>query len=101
MPWTRTQPLHPLDKTRQDREAGHMEQPLKDCFDSTDWDALQGSHNHNMDQMVDCTTDFRNFRMDPVVPVGSGRCFANNKPWITSDIKDLLNQEKKVFKDGE
>ncbi|KAI3352049.1 hypothetical protein L3Q82_020866, partial [Scortum barcoo] len=26
---------------------------------------------------------------------------ANNKPWITSDIKGLLNQKKKAFKDGD
>ncbi|KAI3367914.1 hypothetical protein L3Q82_026747, partial [Scortum barcoo] len=31
----------------------------------------------------------------------SVRCFANNKPWITSDIKGLLNQKKKAFKDGD
>ncbi|KAI3359147.1 hypothetical protein L3Q82_002680 [Scortum barcoo] len=39
--------------------------------------------------------------MDTVVPVRSVRCFANNKPWITSDIKGLLNQKKKAFKDGD
>ncbi|KAI3361741.1 hypothetical protein L3Q82_001954 [Scortum barcoo] len=33
--------------------------------------------------------------------VRSVRCFANNKPWITSDIKGLLNQKKKAFKDGD
>ncbi|KAI3353517.1 hypothetical protein L3Q82_020036, partial [Scortum barcoo] len=76
------------------------EQALKDCFETTDWEALQGSHNGNMEEMVDCTTDYINFCMDTVVPVRSVRCFANNKPWITSDIKGLLNQKKKAFKDG-
>ncbi|KAI3360682.1 hypothetical protein L3Q82_002552 [Scortum barcoo] len=77
------------------------EQALKDCFETTDWEALQGSHNENMEEMVDCTTDYINFCMDTVVPVRSVRCFANNKPWITSDIKGLLNQKKKAFKDGD
>ncbi|KAI3355419.1 hypothetical protein L3Q82_018260, partial [Scortum barcoo] len=77
------------------------EQALKDCFETTDWEALQGSHNGNMEEMVDCTTDYINFCMDTVVPVRSVRCFANNKPWITSDIKGLLNQKKKAFKDGD
>ncbi|KAI3362675.1 hypothetical protein L3Q82_001634 [Scortum barcoo] len=54
-----------------------------------------------MEEMVDCTTDYINFCMDTVVPVRSVRCFANNKPWITSDIKGLLNQKKKAFKDGD
>ncbi|KAI3375444.1 hypothetical protein L3Q82_003694 [Scortum barcoo] len=77
------------------------EQALKDCFETTDWEALQGSHSENMEEMVDCTTDYINFCMDTVVPVRSVRCFANNKPWITSDIKGLLNQKKKAFKDGD
>ncbi|KAI4893514.1 hypothetical protein NFI96_020874, partial [Prochilodus magdalenae] len=28
------------------------------------------------------------------------RCFPNNKPWIISDVKDILNQKKRGFKDG-
>ncbi|MED6237053.1 Mitofusin-2, partial [Ataeniobius toweri] len=28
------------------------------------------------------------------------RCFPNNKPWITSDLKDLLNK-KKAFREGD
>ncbi|KAI3376464.1 hypothetical protein L3Q82_016931, partial [Scortum barcoo] len=40
------------------------EQALKDCFETTDWEALQGSHNGNMEEMVDCTTDYINFCMD-------------------------------------
>ncbi|KAI3369427.1 hypothetical protein L3Q82_007652 [Scortum barcoo] len=47
------------------------EQALKDCFETTDWEALQGSHNGNMEEMVDCTTDYINFCMDTVVPVRS------------------------------
>lgn len=39
--------------------------------------------------------------MDIVIPVRSVRCFANNKPWITSAIKGLLSQKKKAFKDGD
>ncbi|KAI3356490.1 hypothetical protein L3Q82_017698 [Scortum barcoo] len=49
------------------------EQALKDCFETTDWEALQGSHNENMEEMVDCTTDYINFCMDTVVPVRSVR----------------------------
>ncbi|XP_051776198.1 uncharacterized protein LOC127526095 [Erpetoichthys calabaricus] len=39
--------------------------------------------------------------MDIVVPVRTVRCYANNKPWITSDIKGLLNQKKRAFKGGD
>lgn len=37
--------------------------------------------------------------MDIGVSVRTVRCFANNKSWITSDIKGLQNQKKRAFKD--
>lgn len=39
--------------------------------------------------------------MDIVVPTRTVRCFPNNKPWITSDVKDLLNKKKRAFKEGD
>ncbi|XP_051780828.1 uncharacterized protein LOC127527154 [Erpetoichthys calabaricus] len=77
------------------------EQALRDCFGTTDWDILQGSHSENIEEVVDCTTDYINFYMDIVVPVRTVRCYANNKPWITSDIKGLLNQKIRAFKGGD
>ncbi|KAI4888279.1 hypothetical protein NFI96_012150 [Prochilodus magdalenae] len=41
-----------------------------------------------------------NFCMDVAVPVKTVRCFANNKPWITSSVKGLLNKKKRAFKDN-
>ncbi len=58
-------------------EAEHV---LTDCFGTTDWDVLQGSHSGNIEEVVDCTTDYINFCMDVVVPVRTVRCYANNKP---------------------
>lgn len=28
-------------------------------------------------------------------------CFPNNKPWITSDLKELLNRNIRVFREGD
>ena len=95
-PRVRRQPTSKRSFRRWSLEA---EQALQDCFETTDWDALQESQ--NMEEMVDCTTEYINFCMDAVVPVRTVRCFANNKPWITSDVKGLLNQKKKAFKDGD
>ena len=47
-----------------------------------------------------CMTDYMNFCMDIVVPVITVRCFADNKPWITSNVKGLLNKKKRAFKDN-
>lgn len=39
--------------------------------------------------------------MDVVVLVITVHCYDNNKAWIRSDIKCLLNQRKMAFKDGD
>ena len=48
-----------------------------------------------------CTTDYLNFCMDIVVPIRTVCCFPNNKPWITSNVKDILNRKKRAFRDGD
>lgn len=39
--------------------------------------------------------------MDNIILTRTLRCFSNNKPRITSDLKELLNRKKKVFLDGD
>ena len=51
----------------------------------------------DMDRRVSTITDYINFCRDTVIPLGTVRCYPNNKPWITSDIKGLLNQKKRAF----
>lgn len=36
------------------------------------------------------------FFEDSVVPAKKGRCFPNNKSWITKDIKTLLNRKRRA-----
>lgn len=36
--------------------------------------------------------------MDQAVPVKAVKCFANNKPWITAGVKEVLNKKKRVFR---
>lgn len=43
-------------------------------------------------------TDYLNFCMDQVVPVKTVRCFSNNKPWITCEVKAVLNRKKRAFR---
>ncbi len=38
--------------------------------------------------------DYLNFCMDFVVPIKTVRCF-QNKPWITSNVKEILNSKKR------
>lgn len=74
--------------------------PLRDCFESTDWSVLQDSFGEDIEGVTHCTTDYLNFCMDIVAPTKTVRCFPNNKPWITSNVKHLLNRKKRAFKEG-
>ncbi|KAK0139075.1 hypothetical protein N1851_024349 [Merluccius polli] len=74
---------------------------LRDCFECTDWSVLQEAHGEDIEGVTHCTTDYLNFCMDVVVPIKTVRCFPNNKPWITSNVKDILNRKKRAFKDGD
>ncbi|KAK0148979.1 hypothetical protein N1851_010586 [Merluccius polli] len=74
---------------------------LRDCFECNDWSVLQEAHGEDIEGVTHCTTDYLNFCMDVVVPIKTVRCFPNNKPWITSNVKDILNRKKRAFKDGD
>ncbi|XP_078811874.1 uncharacterized protein LOC144996348 [Oryzias latipes] len=74
---------------------------LRDCFESTDWDLLVGDSDSDIDQAVVCVTDYIHFCTDVAVPLKKVRCFPNNKPWIKSSMKHLLNLKKQAFKTGD
>ncbi|XP_049333313.1 uncharacterized protein LOC125801152 [Astyanax mexicanus] len=76
------------------------EEALRDCYDTTDWSVLLHPHGEDIEGVTHCVTDYLNFHMDVAVTTKTVRCFPNNKPWITSTVKDLLNQKKRAFKDG-
>lgn len=74
------------------------EDSLRDCFESTDWSTLQDPHSEDIEGLTDCLTGYMNFCLDVVVPVRTVRCYANNKPWVTSEVKAVLNRKKRAFK---
>ncbi|KAI3361562.1 hypothetical protein L3Q82_013707 [Scortum barcoo] len=53
-----------------------------------DWEALQGSHNENMEEIVDCTTGYINFCMDTVVP--------KKKAFKDGDTQELKQIQKEL-----
>ncbi|KAI4885626.1 hypothetical protein NFI96_005523 [Prochilodus magdalenae] len=96
-PRVRTQPI----TTRSLRKwSPGAEAALRDCFESTEWSVLQEPYGEDIEGITHCMTDYMNFCMDVVVPVKTVCCFANNKPWITSSAKGLLNKKKRAFKDN-
>lgn len=62
-------------------------------MESADWTVVVGSHWEGIDGAVECLTDYLNFCMDAGVPVRTVRCYANNKPWVTSEVKAKKKKE--------
>lgn len=71
---------------------------LRDCFETTDWEALCSPHSSDIDSMTQCITDYVNFCVENTVPSKLVQCFPNSKPWVTSEIKALLNEKKRVLR---
>ncbi|KAI4885338.1 hypothetical protein NFI96_001847 [Prochilodus magdalenae] len=74
---------------------------LQDCFETTDWTALYEPHGKDIDGLTECITDYINFCVDSTVPTRTVKCYPNNKPWVTKDIKALLNKKKRAFRAGD
>ncbi|TWW76503.1 hypothetical protein D4764_13G0011650 [Takifugu flavidus] len=75
------------------------EEVLKDCFNSTLWDAFSDAHGEDIDNLTHCITDYINFCVN-TVPTRTVQSFSNSKPWITPDIKALLKEKKRAFVSG-
>ncbi|KAI3362904.1 hypothetical protein L3Q82_011503 [Scortum barcoo] len=89
-----THPVHTRTVRRWTQEATEAQQ---DYFESTDWDVLCEPHGEDIDNMTDCITEYIRFCEDTTVPAQTVHCFSNNKPWITRDLKALLNKKKMSF----
>ena len=80
--------------------SGESFEALQYCFEVTDWPALCEPHGEDIDGLTECITDYVNFCVDCYVPASTVTCYANNKPWITKDIKAILNDKKRAFREG-
>lgn len=65
---------------------------------------LQTKHSRafiEINHLTHCITDCLRFCEDNVVPTKKIKCFPNNKPWITKEIKTLLNRKNMAFMSGD
>ena len=66
---------------------------LRGCFDCTDWNCLYDEYD-DLDSNSTVFTDYINFCVELNIPKKTIKCFPNNKPWVTSELKQLLNEKK-------
>ena len=51
--------------------------------------------------MTDCITEYVRFCEHTTMPTRTVCCFPSNKPWVTNDLKALLNKKKRAFRSGD
>lgn len=75
--------------------SNEVSETLKGCFECTDWSEL--CHSDNIDENVDVISSYINFCIQNVVPTKSVKVYPNNKPWVTKELKSLLNEKKRAL----
>lgn len=74
---------------------------LQGCFEVTDWNVFLNTQGEDINELTDSITDYINFGTDSIIPTQTVRCFPNNKPWVTKDIKASPNRKKAAFRSGD
>ncbi|KAK0143181.1 hypothetical protein N1851_018704 [Merluccius polli] len=72
---------------------------LQDCFASMDWDVVTNGTD-NVNDAAFAIAGYIQFCEDLTIPKKTIKMFPNNKPWVTPELKHLLNQKKCLFKSG-
>ena len=73
---------------------------LQDCLDCTNWDMFIDSTS-DLNELTDTITEYVNFCVDSCIPRKQVKAYPNNKPWITKEVKSIINRKKAVFGRGD
>ena len=68
----------------------YVTEKLQACLDCTDWNVLldDSATPHEAAEVV---TDYINFCVDTNVPCKTSKVYPNNKPWVSKELRDLMN----------
>ena len=69
---------------------------LQGCFDCTNWDVFRDSCG-SLDELTDVVTSYVSFCVDTVIPVQKRKVYPNNKPWVSKQLKKVLNEKKRAY----
>lgn len=69
---------------------------LKACFECTDWDVFFEA-NQDANELTDTITSYIQWCKAMYIENKSVMIFPNNKPWISKELKHVLNEKKHAF----
>ena len=67
---------------------------LQWCFDCTDWDMFDQMCT-SFNELTDVISSYISFCVESVIPSKHITIFPKNKPWVTKDLKGVLNKKKR------
>ena len=70
---------------------------LKHCFETTEWDCLVNEQD-NINKQAEVFTSYVNFCTDLYIPEKQKLVYANNKPWISQRIINLVKLKHQAAK---
>ena len=73
---------------------------LQGCFDCNDWSVFIDSAS-DIDEMVDSVCCYISFCVDSVIPSKHVKVYTDNKPWVTSSLKQVLMKKHRVLQNGD
>lgn len=71
------------------------------ALEATDSEAFYKAHVEDIDGLTDCISDYIGLCVDNSISPKKVRCYPNNKPRVTSELKTLLRKKKRAFKSGD
>lgn len=72
---------------------GESEDRLRCCLQTTDWDVIFDTC-RDPHELTDCISSYIQFCEKSVINIKQVKVFPNNKPWLSKDLKQCLNDKR-------
>ena len=69
---------------------------LKACFECTAWDVFYDTCS-DLNKLTQTVLSYISFCVDTNIPQKNITVYPNNKPWVTKELKNVINKKKKIF----
>ena len=73
---------------------------LNGCLYSTDWDVFINACT-DLDELTDTVTSYICHMEESIIPRKTIKLYPNNKPWVNKSLRNVLNQKKLAFQQGD
>lgn len=69
---------------------------LQGCLECTDWTCFYDTCN-DINEITETMSAYVKYCVDMIIPSKKVVIYPNNKPWVTKELKSVINRKKKTF----